>query len=41
MELFHHMIERIGREAAEMHRGFEGGWGMWHLEALRKIVEGA
>ena len=41
VELFHHMIERTGPNAAQDHAGFEGGWGMWHLEALRKIVEGS
>src|SRR3990172_12277297 len=25
VELFHHGFERIGEQAAEMHRGFEGG----------------
>lgn len=39
VELFHHTIERTGPNASQDHAGFEGGWGMWHLEALRKIVE--
>jgi uncharacterized protein YndB with AHSA1/START domain len=40
VELFSHAFERTGPNAAQEHAGFEGGWGMWHLEALRKIVEG-
>ncbi len=39
VELFHHAIERTGPNAAEHHRGFEGGWTTNHLEALREIVE--
>ena len=39
VELIHHAIERIGPDAAEMHRGFEGSWTPIHLEALREIVE--
>lgn len=41
VELFHHAIERTGPNAALDHAGFEGGWGMWHLEALREIVNGS
>ena len=41
VELFHPMLERTGPNGAQDHAGFEGGWGMWHLEALRKIVEGS
>jgi uncharacterized protein YndB with AHSA1/START domain len=40
VELFHHMIERTGPDAAADHLGFEGGWGTWHLEALKRLVEG-
>jgi uncharacterized protein YndB with AHSA1/START domain len=40
VELFHHAIERIGEGAAELHLGFEMGWTAYHLEALRRIVEG-
>jgi len=36
VELFHHGFERLGPDAAENHRGFEGGWGMTQLEALRQ-----
>ena len=39
VELFHHALERVGPSAADDHVGFENGWGMWHLETLRKIVE--
>jgi uncharacterized protein YndB with AHSA1/START domain len=39
VELFHHAIERIGEGAADWHAGFENGWHMRHLEALRSIVE--
>lgn len=39
VELFHHGFERIGEDAAEQHRGFEGGWTHLQLEALRQIVE--
>jgi hypothetical protein len=34
------MIERTGPDAAADHLGFEGGWGTWHLEALKRLVEG-
>jgi uncharacterized protein YndB with AHSA1/START domain len=40
VELFHHAIERVGAHAADQHQGFESGWGMNHLSALRAIVEG-
>jgi uncharacterized protein YndB with AHSA1/START domain len=39
VELFHHGFEGLGPEAAENHRGFEGGWGMGQMEALRERVE--
>lgn len=39
VELFHHSIERIGDDAAAQHRGFEGGWTLLQLEALRQLVE--
>jgi len=38
VELFHHGFERLGDDAAENHRGFEGGWGMTQLEALLERV---
>jgi uncharacterized protein YndB with AHSA1/START domain len=40
VELFHHGFEALGPEAAENHRGFEGGWTMRQLEALRELVGG-
>ena len=40
VELFHHGFERLGDEAGDMLEGFEVGWGMNHLTALRQIVEG-
>ena len=39
VELFHHGFERLGRDPGEEHRGFEGGWTIRQLEALRKLVE--
>ena len=39
VELFHHGFERLGGDPAENHRGFEGGWTIRQLEALRQIVE--
>ena len=40
VELFHHAFERTGEGAAEEHLGHEMGWTAYHLEALRRIVEG-
>jgi uncharacterized protein YndB with AHSA1/START domain len=39
VELLHHGFERLGDEAGDMLEGFEVGWGMNHLTALRQIVE--
>jgi len=39
VELFHHALERTGPDAARDHAGFEGGWTLRQLEALRQIVE--
>jgi uncharacterized protein YndB with AHSA1/START domain len=39
VELFHHGFEALGPDAAEEHRGFEGGWTIRQLEALRERVE--
>jgi uncharacterized protein YndB with AHSA1/START domain len=41
VELFHHGFERTGPDGAAEHAGYEGGWGMLQLEALRAVVEGA
>ena len=40
VELFHHGFEALGPDAAENHRGFEGGWTMRQLDALRELVGG-
>ena len=39
VELMHHGFERLGGDPAAEHRGFEGGWTIRQLEALRAIVE--
>jgi uncharacterized protein YndB with AHSA1/START domain len=39
VEIFHHGFERLGSDAADNLQAYEKGWGMNHLEALRKIVE--
>src|SRR5262245_41824264 len=39
VELFHHGFERFGAEAADNLQGFEEGWDVKHLKALRAIVE--
>jgi uncharacterized protein YndB with AHSA1/START domain len=40
VELFHHGFEATGPDAAELQRGFEGGWTTAQLEGLRQLVEG-
>ena len=40
VEMLHHGFERCGKDPAEEHRGYEAGWGMLQLEALRELVEG-
>ena len=40
VEFIQHGFERLGAEAAGLHRGLEGGWTVRQLEALRRIVEG-
>jgi uncharacterized protein YndB with AHSA1/START domain len=42
VELFHHGFERFGdlTVAADIHRGFEGGWTNRQMEALRNRVQG-
>ena len=40
VELMHHGFERTGPDGAEQHAGYEGGWGMTQLNALKRIVEG-
>jgi hypothetical protein len=39
VELLHHGFERTGEGASADHAGYEGGWGMTQLNALREIVE--
>lgn len=38
-EIFHHGFERFGAEAADSLEGYEEGWDLKHLKALRSIVE--
>lgn len=38
-EIFHHGFERLGTEAADNLEGYEEGWDVKHLKALRSIVE--
>ena len=40
VELFHHGFERLGVDAADSLEGYEQGWDVTHLKALRAIVEG-
>ncbi|HEY5646908.1 MAG TPA: SRPBCC domain-containing protein [Pseudomonadales bacterium] len=40
VELFHHGFERLGASAADNLEGYEEGWGVRHLKALRAIVLG-
>jgi uncharacterized protein YndB with AHSA1/START domain len=39
VEIFHHGFERFGVQAADELEGYEQGWDMKHLSALRAIVE--
>jgi uncharacterized protein YndB with AHSA1/START domain len=39
VEIFHHGFERLGPDAADNLEGYEGGWDVKHLKALRSIVE--
>ncbi|HEY8697774.1 MAG TPA: SRPBCC domain-containing protein [Rhizomicrobium sp.] len=39
VELFHHGFERTGGDFASEHMGYEQGWGMTQLIALKEIVE--
>lgn len=38
VELMHHGFERTGDNGSEEHAGYEGGWGMTQLQALRKVA---
>ena len=39
VEIFHHGFERLGQDAADNLQGYEDGWDITHLKALRSIVE--
>ena len=39
VEIFHHGFERLGAEAADNLQGYEEGWDIKHLTALRAIVD--
>ena len=39
VELMHHGFERTGDNGSEDHAGYEGGWGMTQLSALRKVAQ--
>jgi uncharacterized protein YndB with AHSA1/START domain len=41
VELMHHGFEQTGDQASEDHAGYEGGWGMTQLNALRKVATAA
>jgi len=41
VELFHHGFERLGRDAGDDLEGYETGWDVKHLKALRAIVNRA
>jgi len=41
VEIFHHGFDRLGAEAADNLEGYEEGWGMNHLKALRQITRDA
>jgi uncharacterized protein YndB with AHSA1/START domain len=39
VELFHYGFERTGPDAADDHEGYEEGWGMTQLSALKRVCE--
>ena len=39
VELFHHGFERTGGDVAVEHAGYEQGWGMTQLNALKAAAE--
>lgn len=39
VEIFHHGFERLGADAADSLQGYEEGWDVQHLTALREIIE--
>ena len=38
VEIFHHGFERLGADAADSLEGYEEGWDVRHLKALRSII---
>lgn len=40
VEIFHHGFERLGADAADNLQGYEEGWDVRHLKALRAIIDG-
>ena len=40
VELMHHGFERTGENGSEEHASYEGGWSMFQLNALKKLVSG-
>lgn len=38
VEIFHHGFERLGTQAADALEGYEDGWDIKHLKALRAII---
>jgi len=39
VELFHHGFEHVGGDVGAEHAGYEQGWGMLQLNALKEIAE--
>ena len=39
VEIIHHGFERLGVDGADTLEGYEDGWDIKHLKALREIVE--
>ncbi len=39
VELLHHGFEATGENGSDEHAGYEGGWGMTQLNALRELVK--
>ena len=39
VEILHHGFERLGVQAADNLQGYEDGWNIVHLKALRTIIE--
>jgi uncharacterized protein YndB with AHSA1/START domain len=39
VELFHHGFERVGGDVAAEFEGYEQGWGMTQLAALKRLIE--